>query len=235
MTQAPTCPSFVSKSNNNFEKIKSEDVFEKVETVKTCRMDNCNKPAAKRTPYCCSHRGVRKCEHESCSKCAQGRTRFCIAHGGGRRCMYYGCNKAARDKKFCAAHGGGKRCSVAGCNRLALVSGSKSELKCTAHGGGKRCKKEGCNKSAQSGTGFCVRHGGGKKCLVQGCLKVARGKTMLCMSHRKKIGFIDLSKSYPSWQLNANNGNKGEGNFLMCQPINDCTSVIGTNYEQYHQ
>lgn len=188
----------------------------KMNLAKKCRMDSCNKPAAKRTPYCTFHRGVRRCEHEGCSKCAQGRTRFCIAHGGGRRCMHpSGCTKAARDKRFCAAHGGGKRCSEAGCNRLALVTGSNSELKCTAHGGGKRCHMEGCSKSAQSGTEFCVRHGGGKRCLVQGCIKVARGKTMLCMAHRRNFSSsVGSSNETNSWQTNI----------LFCRPV-----LVGTH------
>ena len=151
--------------------------------VKICRMEGCNDPAAKRTPYCSKHSGPRKCEFQGCKKCAQGRTRFCISHGGGRRCMHPDCNKGARDKKFCASHGGGRRCNIESCNKLAVGGGHK----CTAHGGGRRCQSSGCNKSAQSSSSFCVRHGGGRKCKVENCRKVARGKSGLCMSHATQL------------------------------------------------
>lgn len=191
---------------------------------KKCRMDDCNKPAAKRSPYCSSHRGVRKCEHKNsdniqCSKYAQGHTRFCIAHGGGRRCQHPGCKKAARDKQFCAGHGGGKRCSVPGCERLALVSTRRGStidiLKCTAHGGGKRCHIQGCTKSAQSGTDYCVRHGGGKRCIVLGCKKVARGKTLFCMSHYRRLGSFQNLNDNSSIGTGVNSG----GNKLFCRPV----------------
>lgn len=151
---------------------------------KICRMESCELPAARRTPYCKKHSGPRKCEHDGCIKCAQGRTRFCIAHGGGRRCIQPGCNKGARDRKYCASHGGGRRCIVEHCYKLA-VGGCKT---CTAHGGGKRCKFDGCTKSAQSSSSFCVRHGGGRKCSFPTCNKVARGKSRLCMSHSTQLG-----------------------------------------------
>ena len=150
---------------------------------KICRMESCELPAARRTPYCKKHSGPRKCEHDGCTKCAQGRTRFCIAHGGGRRCIHPGCNKGARDRKYCASHGGGRRCVVEHCYKLA-VGGCKT---CTAHGGGKRCKFDKCTKSAQSSSSFCVRHGGGRKCSFPTCNKVARGKSRLCMSHSTQL------------------------------------------------
>lgn len=150
---------------------------------KICRMDSCEAPAARRTPYCIKHSGPRKCEFDGCTKCAQGRTRFCIAHGGGRRCIYPGCSKGARDRKYCASHGGGRRCVVEYCYKLA-VGGCNT---CTAHGGGKRCKFEGCSKSAQSSSSYCVRHGGGRKCSFPRCTKVARGKSRLCMSHSTQL------------------------------------------------
>ena len=159
--------------------------------VKICRMEGCNDPAAKRTPYCSKHSGPRKCEFQGCKKCAQGRTRFCIAHGGGRRCMHPGCNKGARDKKFCASHGGGRRCNIDNCNKLAVGGGHK----CTAHGGGRRCQSDGCNKSAQSSSSFCVRHGGGRKCKFENCKKVARGKSGLCMSHATQLQEINDEQS----------------------------------------
>lgn len=220
-------------------KEKKQEAFTQVNTIsnvirqtklpnqiqKICRMDYCNSPAAKRSPYCSSHRGVRKCEHKNsdniqCSKYAQGHTRFCIAHGGGRRCQHPGCKKAARDKQFCAGHGGGKRCSVPGCERLALVSTRRGSaidiLKCTAHGGGKRCHIQGCTKSAQSGTDYCVRHGGGKRCIVLGCEKVARGKTLFCMSHYRRLGPCqNLNNSSISIGTGVNSG----GNALFCRPV----------------
>ena len=146
---------------------------------KVCRMYSCSDPAAKRTPYCKLHTGIRRCEFPSCAKCAQGRTRFCIGHGGGRRCTFPGCTKGARDKHFCAGHGGGRRCEVVGCSRSAVGGCTR----CTGHGGGRRCQVEGCAKSAQSCTPYCVKHGGGKKCVITACSKVARGKTSMCMSH----------------------------------------------------
>mmetsp|Transcript_51722 Transcript_51722/g.155236 ORF Transcript_51722/g.155236 Transcript_51722/m.155236 type:complete len:268 (+) Transcript_51722:728-1531(+) len=162
-----------------FPKMANDNDLKQNTRRKLCRMDKCNAPAAKRTPYCAKHAGPRKCEFEGCSKCAQGRTRFCIAHGGGRRCVFAGCTKGARGKSFCAYHGGGKRCTITACTKLAVGS---SPL-CTAHGGGKRCKAPSCNKSAQSSFDFCVRHGGGRRCTVDGCSKVARGRSKLCMSH----------------------------------------------------
>mmetsp|Transcript_7918 Transcript_7918/g.11424 ORF Transcript_7918/g.11424 Transcript_7918/m.11424 type:complete len:440 (-) Transcript_7918:136-1455(-) len=149
--------------------------------VKLCRMESCNKAAARRTPYCSNHSGPRRCEKDGCNKCAQGRTRFCIAHGGGRRCTVEGCTKGARDRYFCAAHGGGRRCTVAKCSKLAV----DTQGLCTAHGGGRRCEVAGCPKSAQSNTNLCVRHGGGRKCSIDGCSKVARGKSGCCMLHSR--------------------------------------------------
>lgn len=182
-TQVPSLPSSTKCTPVNVPALPSSQE----ETVnsssfkkkKICKMEDCNTPADKRTPYCVKHRGQRKCEFKECAKFAQSKTRFCIKHGGGRRCKFPNCNKGARDKVFCGAHGGGKRCKNVNCTKLA-VGGDEH---CTAHGGGKRCQEKGCTKSAQSSSHFCVRHGGGKKCKIISCQKVARGKLGVCMAH----------------------------------------------------